>query len=63
MRERAAKTAKHDAAQIEEEREAFEVWFPYDRYLLTRSMQSPAEFSGNGRDRVTDGSCKRRLIA
>ena len=29
-------TAKHDPAQIEEEREAFEAWFPYDRYLLTR---------------------------
>ena len=24
------------AAQIEEERQAFEAWFPYDRYLLTR---------------------------
>jgi hypothetical protein len=29
-------TAKHDPAQIEEEREAFEAWFPCDRYLLTR---------------------------
>jgi hypothetical protein len=36
---RAEDEAKRQAmtvAQIEEEREAFEAWFPYERYLLTR---------------------------